>query len=379
VTLSSDQFHERLIDYLYGQLEGEELRAFEDYLRESEEGRRELASLQTTLRVAREGLAQAVDEPPVRVRGAVLAAAAAQVHTAKPPLAARPTRVDEQGGLARWLRATWLLPSLGVAAAVGLVVFSKNLQSPRSHVDEHAVKPAAAPEQQHPAVPPPSAAASEPEQAEDKGRQPAEDMRKAPAKASRSDRAATRTKDDDFALPPPAWNPKRAQPTRAQQEPRARAASGAAREPYTEPEREAPLIEEKASSAQGAASVGRLGSPGAAREKSEGTGASDGLAAPAPAAPAARASSAARAPAQDMPAEAASEMQRSRADANTARAPNDLARRAGEHFAARRWQQAVTDYRELLRRYPNDARGVAWKKQLVLATQALRGAVPDAR
>jgi hypothetical protein len=390
MTLSSDQFHERLIGYLYGELEGEELRAFEEYLRDSEEGRRELASLQTTLRMARDGLAQAVDEPPVRVRSAVLAAAAAQLQAAKPLRAARATRVDEQGGFSRWLRATWLVPSLGVAAAVALVVFGKNIESPRARVDEHAARPTAVPEQS-PASPPPSAAASESDKVEEKGRQPAVDARQAPAKASRSNRAGARSKDDDFAVPPPAWNAKRVQPSRAQPEPRSAPAAGAAREPHAEAEREELLVPDRPRAARSVESIGRVDPRGAASEKSEGADVLDDLSAlerPAPAAPAssaarassvAPASSAARAPAQDAPAEAASELQRNRADAKIARAPNELVRRAGEHLAARRWQQAVTDYRELLRRYPNDSRVLAWKKQLELAAQALRGAMPGRR
>jgi hypothetical protein len=391
VTLSSDQFHERLIDYLYGELEGEELRAFEEHLRGSDEARRELAALQSSLRSAREGLARAVDEPPpARVRSAVLAAAAAQVRAAEPRRAARPTRVDEQGGFSRWLRAAWLVPSLGVAAAVAVVVFGKNgknLESPSMYRDQHVAKPTAAAPEPSPAVPPPSAAASESGQAEHKATEPAADMRQAPAKANRSDRAGARSRDDEFARPPPAWNPKRAQPSRAQQERSARApaASGAAREPYAEPEREAPrsteeqaaVMQDKASSGLGAASVGQRADPRAvAAEKSERSTELDDLASARPAAPA---SSAAPAPASDARASPVSEMQRSRADANAARAPNDLVRRAAEHVAARRWQQAAADYRELLRRYPNDLRVAAWKKQLVFATQALRGAERDAR
>jgi TolA-binding protein len=51
-----------------------------------------------------------------------------------------------------------------------------------------------------------------------------------------------------------------------------------------------------------------------------------------------------------------------------------LLRRANEHVAAKRWPQAEADFRELLRRYPADARAPSWKKQLALVTQALHDA-----
>jgi TolA-binding protein len=59
------------------------------------------------------------------------------------------------------------------------------------------------------------------------------------------------------------------------------------------------------------------------------------------------------------------------ADDAVAHSVTALLRRANEHVAAKRWPQAAADFRELLRRYPADARAPSWKKQLALVTQGL--------
>jgi len=341
LTLSNDEFQARMIDYLYGELEGDELRAFEDQLSESDAGRRELAALQSTLRIARDGLAQAVYEPPpARVRSAVLAAAAAQPPASEPLRTTQPTRVDEQVGFWHWLRAPWLLPTLGVAAAVGLVVFGRGVESPSVHIDGHPAQPAQAAPEQGPVAAPPPAAANESSQLEEKAAEPPVKVQRAPDKTARS--PGMRAQADGFAVPPPAWNAQRESPAHAQPAPRSVPAP--ARERYTEPEQAAPPVQDKAPRAT-------------------------------PAAPAARASS----EIDDAFRRPANRGQPSRAEATVSRTLGDLIRRAGENVAARRWQQAAADYRELLRRYPSDARTEAWKKQLALVTQALRARERDPR
>jgi hypothetical protein len=374
VTLSNDEFQERLVDYLYGELEGDELRAFEDHLRAWDEARRELATLQATLRTARDGLTQIVDGPlPARVRSTLLAAAGAQLRAAEPSPAIPPTLVPEQGAFLRWLRAPWLLPTLGVAAAVALVVFGKHSQAPSMQVDEQTAKPSEQQPGPSPASAPPSTATSESRPPEDKGGQPAADMQQAPAKAARSRHERARSQNEGFAVPPPAWEAKREQASGTLEESRpkqAPAASGAARKSSAAAEREAPLAQDKASGGLGEASGPRVDRRAAA-ERSESL---DGLAEPTTPAPAARAVPAAPAVADDARIESANERQPTHAQAKPALAPDDLARRAQQHVTAQRWQLAAADYRELLRRFPNDTRVAAWRKQLVLATQALRGA-----
>ena len=124
--LSLEQFRERLVDYLYGTLEGEELRMFEECLAESEVCRRELSTMQSTLRTARLELAKPASGPAPVVRDAVLAAAAVEARAlaaaARERKSQRPSLRPAAPSAARsdrwaWLRAPWLLPTLGVAAA----------------------------------------------------------------------------------------------------------------------------------------------------------------------------------------------------------------------------------------------------------------------
>jgi len=359
--LTLEQFRERMVDYLYEMLEGEELRAFEAYLGESAEARRELASLQRTLRSAREGLAQHVDAaPPARVRVAVLAAA--QAHAASRQLATRTrTPADELGFWSR-LRASWLLPALAVAAAVSLVVFGKNIESPKVMSSRAAEQP----KQAAPSASPPSAAspASESTPREEKTRPP-EDAPQAPMAAARA-----RAPEQGFAAPPPAWVAKRARATRAEREARDQevpTATGASR---AEPEREAVASEDQASAQP---STRRAGAKTEALAASEGADSLGSMAAPAPAKPSARA--AAPVVANDAMSESDDTKSRRADDASE----SALVHRAREHFAAKRWQRAEADYRELLRRFPNDTRAPIWRKQLDSATKALHDAERDAR
>src|SRR5262245_36608501 len=71
MTFSLEQFRERLVDYLYGDLTGDELAAFEACLAESDACRRELENMRDTLRHARASLADLEEAPPPHVRRAV--------------------------------------------------------------------------------------------------------------------------------------------------------------------------------------------------------------------------------------------------------------------------------------------------------------------
>ncbi len=70
-----DRARERTVDFLYGELAGEELRAFEAALDEFDDLKREVEALKQTLGTVRTGLREENDAPPTRVRAAVLAAA----------------------------------------------------------------------------------------------------------------------------------------------------------------------------------------------------------------------------------------------------------------------------------------------------------------
>ena len=288
------------------------------------------------------------------------------------------------GGFARWLRASWLVPALAAVAAVALAVFGKPIEPPRTRVAEPTAQPS-------PPVPAASPA-REPSQLEGNGKRSAADVQNEPAKAARSARARTRAPNDGFAVPPPAWNPQPQQPGRRQEERRYAqppATSSAANAPHAAvDEREAPLMQDKATAAVGQASTANAEPRAAAaakRELADDEGDRDTLApaAPASAAPAAPAMGAgpvARKAASNAVAEPAADSEPApRADSTTPRTANDLERRAREHLAARRWQLAAADYRELLRRYPNDVRVAAWKKQLAAAKRALGGAERGSR
>jgi hypothetical protein len=372
VTLSFEQFRERMIDYLYEELTGDELRAFEAYLRESAEARHELSALQSTLRIAREGLVQGIaEEPPARVRGAVLAAAQAQVLEAQ--RAARSTRAvatrADESSYGRRLRASWLLPTLGVAAAAALVVFGKNIESPKPSSEREVPSAASAPAESTtsadaPAAPPPTAAESEASaraSGQLEAKQPAERQRAPTTHAARAPAKG-------FAAPPPAWVAKRkselpTQPRSAEAPARPSAARDGA---LDRPEERAANRDKRAEKARASAQGAELDEPVA----------NDALrASPAaePASPAARAP--APAPTQgfadDLLSGSLEGAKRAPADDASAHTVTALLRRANEHVAAKRWPQAEADFRELLRRYPADARAPSWKKQLALVTQAL--------
>jgi hypothetical protein len=375
VTLSFEQFRERMIDYLYEELSGDELRAFEDYLRESAEARRELSALQSTLRIAREGLAQGVAEaPPARVREAVLAAAHTQVleaQRAARSIRAVATRADESS-YGRRLRASWLLPTLGVAAAAALVVFGKNIESPKPTSEREVPGAVSAPAErttsaEEPAAPPPTAAESEASaraSGQLEAKQPAERQRAPTTHAARAPAKG-------FAAPPPAWVAKRKSELPTQPEPRsaeAPAQPSAARGDALD------RLEERAANRDKRAEKASASAPGAELDE---LAADDALGASPAAAPA---SAAARAPApaptqrfadDDLLSGSLEGAKRAPAEDASAHTVTALLRRANEHVAAKRWPQAEADFRELLLRYPADVRAPSWKKQLALVTQAL--------
>lgn len=167
MTLTRQQFREQLIDYVYDQLAAPDRAAFEACLAESDEYRRELGELRSTLQLAREGLAALEEDPPARVKRAVLAAA-----RTRPVVKAR-------------FSALWLAP-LSVAAVVGLAVLVKT-RTPERAAPSTAPVSAPAVREASP-EPPADEAARAPEASEAPGSGAAD--RSAPAAPQPSKRGA---------------------------------------------------------------------------------------------------------------------------------------------------------------------------------------------
>jgi hypothetical protein len=159
---------ERLIDHLYGELaEGDRL-AFDTHVGGCESCRREVRGLDRTLGRARTALRGPLsEEPPPRVRRAVLEAAAAavgaraEVGRVEPERAEAPGRKkasgvgrDEEsahGGVKTfwaWLRRPWFLPAFAAVSALAIFFMSRKAieQSPERFLTEaRAPAPAPAP------------------------------------------------------------------------------------------------------------------------------------------------------------------------------------------------------------------------------------------
>ena len=425
MTLSLEQFRERLVDYLYGQLEGEELRAFEAYLSESQTCREELAAMRRTLDRARQELREDAQEPPARVRRAVLAAAREHARPQAEAMVARarvaaPMAAAPMGAAKKvlpkksaWQRAhaSWWVPALGVAAVVSLFVFGRDVQVPGARVDERSYpmpeqedeRAAPSPAASAAAAPAAEPAAPESQVAEKASRSgpadhavarehgrvsvggAADSVARAPAKQNKS--AEARDEAKGYAAPPPGW---------ASQSERRRAARS---------QTEDDGMQSTGGGGQGASAnrgIGSMGSAGAVRK-----GAASGGAVPAPAqmAPAAPMN----APAEER------ELARDRADEGAAREPaapvfakpapaasaapagplrnaessvatpalkkekavtrEQLVARAQRQQAAGDLDGALASYRELLTRFANDRDAARWRQQLETVQRA-RAAQP---
>jgi TolA-binding protein len=427
VTLSIERFREQLVGYLYGELEGESLREFEASLQASEDYRRELTSMQETLRVSRAGLGALRERdhaPPSRVSSAVLAAAAAQVRelaaevgprVGQPLAKARrgATRSDAPEASSFWsfLRTPWLLPTLGVAAAVSVVVLYKPVESPKMQghpsasvepVEERAstrleqppVTPGslgAVPQsaepmptgEMPPGAPAPRAAttggapadsfaaaehnrAQAPSRARAKLSSPSVEDRADERPASAKSAAGEESQPSKgYAVPPPAWSggAREVSAKKVADESRRASTAGPAGDVYeAAPERDRAL---DGLAAQG---EGRGGGGVSAAKPAVRARPLANPSAPVAAPPSAPSSSVA---ADDVSRGAPASASVVRTGAETTRAPEDAVKRALEHMNAHRYGQAAVAYRELLQRYPRDARAPLWRTQLTAALQAL--------
>ncbi len=204
MSLSEERFREQLVDYLYGELDDARRAAFEAELSASPERRAELAALRATLQSARTGLSVLNEDPPVRLRGAILDAAQEQRKV--------------QARAPWYRRGTTLAPLLAAAAALTFAVLSPNRdQQPGPDYSSEAA-PASAPAQPAEQAPAPIAGdrLAAPPEAEGKGKLEAPRRAKKRDTGRRSEvelsapreaaEPALRERDDAYAQPPEGWS-----------------------------------------------------------------------------------------------------------------------------------------------------------------------------
>jgi hypothetical protein len=390
-----EQFRQRLLDYLYGELEGAELAAFEAQLAESQPNRDELAALQRTLETSRAGLAMLEEAPPARISRTVNNFAQAHAEAIASERSARAWHT----GVSSWLRKPIWAGALGVSAVVALVLI---IRAPKSS------QPGRSSElpDSSPAAPAPLPASETPESsggdshAEPTTQRPARQTPPAsigaalPAEPEARPAAPTprRTNESSGAATPAAPEAQRPVPP-----PRtANESSGAALPAAPEAQRPTPAPQQanRSSDADFPAkpevqrpnptSAMRHQQPTAAKRWAEAPLGNANLAAPQPQPSAAdedKASARSRggaarkasAPADGTRAaatpEAESEPRPNGARANDSEA-DALVRVAHEHMTTHRFAEAAAAYEVLLQRFPRDARASEWRRQLRLAARA---------
>jgi hypothetical protein len=234
VSLSDEQFREQLVDYLYGELSDARRAAFEAALAESADRRAELEAYRATLRHARSGLAALSEDPPARLRSAVLdAERASKVVSRK----------------AWYRRSAALVPALAAAAALAFAVLSPRRDHQMGPEYEVPPLPAAPVQPAAPAPPPPSQPAPV-DRASTKAGAPAKERRRAVDKEPAKKKAGA-DGFGAFAEPPAGW--------------------GGGAQPKAEPERaaEAESKDDRASGGAPAAAPARAAAPAPARDARE--------------------------------------------------------------------------------------------------------------
>jgi hypothetical protein len=137
MTFTHDDIQNRLIEFLYGELDGAARTAFEAHLAACERCRADVAAFQQTRDVARAAVRAGLEDPvPAGARARILeAAAAARVPAAASSGAAataaraatgttgtKPPSKGEATGPFAWLRARWALPMFVTVAAMGALL-----------------------------------------------------------------------------------------------------------------------------------------------------------------------------------------------------------------------------------------------------------------
>jgi hypothetical protein len=416
-TLTHEDASAQLLDLVYGEAEGAAKAALEAHVAGCAQCQAELAALGDTRALLRASL----EEPPVPARAHAKILEAAKAAVAVPAKAAAPAK-PAQPSFWKRMRGRWTFPTLATVGAVAVVVVaSKMFLDPNAAFEKmeaqrapaEAVPAAApAPRLEEPALAGPAPSATAPAEAEQappaelsdamkKRREALNQLRVRSLQRSHSvderlraamDRldgtgsglgslgsgsggggVATPMKRDELA------KALRANAAEKAAEPAARPAP----EPVAAKPAAAPApARSYASPPAGWEAEGKASQPkgGGAR------GAVGGAVAPAPAAPPAVATAPApakrkalakddremdEAPMEARSAPMAEASSADKAESKKEAAPQPdaatLARKAEQLFAAGRWGEAITAYRELLRRFP-DADGVGqWRSRLVQA------------
>jgi hypothetical protein len=183
MTFTHDDIQDRLIEFLYGELDGDARAAFEAHTATCERCRADVTQFQNTRAVARAAVRSGLeDEPPAGVRARVLEAAGATKPAAKPVSLKSKA---ESGGPFAWLRARWAVPMFVTAAAMGalLLVRETIYREARKPLGDSPAAPemasAPAPAERSPMPPAPSQVgeARPPEADSQKAAEPAETAR----------------------------------------------------------------------------------------------------------------------------------------------------------------------------------------------------------
>lgn len=357
MTLTMEQFRERLVDYLYGELEGEEREAFEACLAASETCQQELESMRHTLSHARSGLAELQEPPPPGLHHRLLALADREGRRSHARL--------RLPWIVLWLRNPAFISAAGLATVALLAVVGRqafrarpeDLANPPAQTTHPTADSAATPTRE---VAKPGASDGErtaPEATEPTDRQPhqrrglgeaspaqldqATEGAPAPPSAKKAQPAPPRR---TYAEPPPSWRPQRAAERTRRRE---RRATPAARgEKKTKGAAPAPVGARPSDLADDTRAT-----PMDLQQESEPE-------------PEAKAAPALRSAATDGSGSGAG------AAGSGHYAPAELIRRAEKHLAEGRPQDAARAYLSLLQRFPQDPRRADWRARLTAAKRA---------
>lgn len=336
-----DDIEERLIDFLYGDLDAEARAAFDAHIDACDRCRSEVRAFEQTRATARAVVrAPLADAVPAAVRARVLEAASratAERTVANKALVSKPGARDPRGvsRWSAWFRARWTLPMFATVAAMGALLLVRETIFREAHRPLGANPPGELSPKPEPAILP----AESPVPAGTAGEQarPSE-VKGIPARRLRGSVAASSGK--------------------------ARLAE-TKREEHPRPAKASQDNSSAANDLEGDGVSARFAEPSeaVARKAVPVPSAQPALAPPAPFAAAPRASSAAE-PSSPSSGAAAS-------------APDPAVtqvERAAKFMATQRWNDAIVAYRDLLRRFPRHASVPVWRRQLVAAQAAARGA-----
>lgn len=129
--MNCNDVKERLVDFLYEDMPTDVRAAFEEHLRGCPACKTNVASYRRTLANTRAALAGSLaQEPPVRIRKAVMEAATAAASRKASPAGAFAGKQTTLGFFARLWRAPWLLPAVGAASVATVVFLVRVLKNP---------------------------------------------------------------------------------------------------------------------------------------------------------------------------------------------------------------------------------------------------------